>query len=203
MLKKGWKSLNRNMASNKGSLLFIGLLLTIALVMTGAGILIYRTIAREKNAPLPQTFTPTPTPKAQASLAFSPNPLTLSSQSGSIDVIIDTQTSRITAVQLEISYDPKILTDVDIVPGAFFTDVIPFIKKVDISTGRISYAVGLTPTAQAVQGKGVAATITFRSNLAPGEKTEVKFLPQTLLTAEGVSTSVLGDTSDTTILFTP
>lgn len=191
------------MASNKGSLLFIGLLLTIAIAMTGAGILIYRTIAREKNAPLPQTFTPTPTPKAEATLALSPNPLTISSQSGSIDVLLDTQTNKITAVQLELSYDPEVLTDVGIVPGAFFTDVIPFIQKVDPSTGRISYAVGLTPTAQAVQGKGVVAIITFRSNLSPGEKTEVKFLPQTLLTAEGVSTSVLENASDTTILFTP
>ncbi len=61
---------------------------------------------------------------AQTNLFLSPNPLIISSPSASVDLNIDTKENKVTAVQLELSYDPQAIIITDITPSNFFTNPV-------------------------------------------------------------------------------
>lgn len=170
-----------------------------------AGIAVFVAVSPKNETPgnvsQPAVVTlPTPTPvMAYTTLSLLPNPLTISTASASVDVSIDTKTNKVTAVQLEISYDPKKLVNVDIAPATFFDNPIVLVKKIDPKKGLITFALGISPTQTAKIGTGNVATITFTSAISKGGQTEIKVLPETLVTAEGVSSSVLKSSSGTTI----
>lgn len=177
------------------------LALIIVLILI-TSVLIALAVTPEKKPVTPPTaIVPTPTPAAQTALTFSPNPLTIASPSATVDVSIDTQTNPVTAVQLELSYDPKVITSIDVKPGSFFTNPAELLKTIDTKEGKISYALGILPSDNPKKGQGVAATITFRTNLKVGQTTQINFLPKTLVTASGVTASVLKSASNLTILF--
>lgn len=164
-------------------------LIIILVIITG--VLVALAVTPEKKTETPQAIVPTPTPAAQTALAFSPNPLTIASPSATVDVVVDTQTNPVTAVQLELSYDPKVITSIDVKPGSFFTNPAELLKTIDTKEGKISYALGILPSDNPKKGQGVAATITFRTNLKVGQSTQIAFLPKTLVTASGITSSVL------------
>src|SRR3989338_3897524 len=63
---------------------------------------------------VPAKPSPTPSPLT-TTLSFSPNPIFLSSQSAQIlDVVVNSNGSKITGVQLELTYDPKVVTITDV-----------------------------------------------------------------------------------------
>lgn len=170
-----------------------------------AGVAVFIAVSPKNETPkgAPQTSMSelTPTPNVSfTTLSLLPNPLTISTPSASVDVSIDTQTNKVTAVQLEISYDPKALTNVDIAPASFFDNSLVLVKKIDKEKGRITFALAISPTQTAKMGTGNVATITFTSNLVKGTQTEIKVLPETLVTAEGIVPSVLKSSSGTTIV---
>lgn len=144
-------------------------------------------------------------PVYQVTLGFSPNPLLLSPSlptgQGSLDVIIDTGNKKATAVQLELSYDPKVLSSVQLSPGTFFDNPIELIKNIDVDNGKISYAVAIAPNGIEKQGKGVVATVKFLANVQAVKATQISFLPKTLVTAAGITTSILKSSSPGSILF--
>ncbi len=180
-------------------------LILIIVLSVVAGIAVFIAVSPKNETPqgAPQASIPKPTPTPNIAftvLAIMPNPLTISSPSTSVDVSINTQTNKVTAVQLELSYDPKQLTNVNIVQGTFFDNPIVLLKKIDEKKGIISFALGISPSQTAKMGTGSVATITFTSNLVKGTKTEIKMLPETLVTAEGVAPSVLKSSSGTTIM---
>lgn len=109
----------------------------------------------------------------------------------SLPVNIQTSKNKVTTVQLELQYDPEILTDVAVVPGAFFTNPDVLLNQIDIKTGRITYAFGVGLNDRGVAGKGIVANLTFSTKTKTQEKTAIIFLPKTLVTAEGVSQTVL------------
>lgn len=142
---------------------------------------------------------PTVTPVAQSVLVFAPPTLvSTTSATYSIDVNLLTGSNRVNAVQLELAYDPKALTNMDATPGAFFENPVVLLKNIDAQEGRISYALAISPTQRGKQGTGTVAVLKFSSNLLPGQKTSIKFLPKTQVTAEGIRASVLKSTIDTT-----
>lgn len=145
----------------------------------------------------------TPTPPAYTSIILSPNPLAVQGTSGSVEVVVDTEENSLTAVQLEMSYDPSYLTNVSVVPGDFFPDPISLLDSVDTQNGRITYALGITPAQTPVQGQGVVATVNF--NVIPGAagETQIELLPKTIVTQEGVQASVLKNTTGTTLVLNP
>lgn len=163
-------------------------LIIILVVITG--VLVALAVTPEKKTVTP-AIVPTPTSAAQTALAFSPNPLTTASASATVDVVVDTQTNPVTAVQLELSYDPKVITSIDVKPGSFFTNPAELLKTIDTKEGKISYALGILPSDNPQKGQGVAATISFRTNLTVGQQTQIAFLPKTLVTASGITSSVL------------
>lgn len=139
-------------------------------------------------------------PVAQTILSFG-NPEIATSSSTTITnylvpVNISTSKNKVTAVQLELQYDPAILTDVKVVPGSFFAKPEVLLNQIDTKTGRISYAFSVGLRDQGVIGKGVAANITFSVKAGTAEKTAIVFLPKTLVTAEGVIESVLKQTTN-------
>lgn len=146
------------------------------------------------------TTQPTPTPIAHTTLTLSPNPVDLlSGKQGTVDVMIDTSDNKVTAVQLELIYDPLIIGNLKIVPGKLLPNAVVLINKNDAKTGRMTYAFGIAPNQPTVNGKGVVATITFTARGALGTQSSLTLLPTTLVTAQGVSDSVLKSSSGTVV----
>jgi hypothetical protein len=128
---------------------------------------------------------------AQTQLSLSA-PVIATASGYKTDVLISTGKNKVTVAQLEIAYDPKILTNVDIKAGSFFTDPTILLKKVDVVNGRITYAIGINAGGAPSTGKGIVATISF-SNLSQQTtvKTPINFLPKTAVNAAGYAQSVL------------
>jgi len=136
---------------------------------------------------------------AHSVLALSPNPVNVAQGGvGKVDVEINTSDNSVTAVQLELSYDPKAVRNVQIVPGALFKSGVVIINKNDPVTGRFTYAVGITPSQTPVKGTGVVATISFTAGTA--QTSQLTLLPTSLVTARGVATSVLKSSTGTQII---
>ena len=112
----------------------------------------------------------------------------------SLPLTIDTGANKVTAVQIELLYDPEVLTHVTISPGRFFTHPLTLLNEMNSTTGRISQAVGINFQSEAVRGQGVVATINFQSKVTDPTTTTIAFLSKTLVTATGVSKSVLKST---------
>ncbi len=161
--------------------------------------LLYIALAPGKNsAPkkVAQPITPKPTKvMGHTLLSLSPRNAVISSYSGSLDVLIDSHGDKVTGVQLDISYDPKIVTNVAILPGDFFAKPQVLLKNIDPALGKIFYILVLPPQEKAATGSGKVATISFSAN---GTST-VSFGPKTKVTAEGAATSVLLQTQDATV----
>ena len=170
------------------------LLLIVVLILVTVG-LVWLSVY---TVPQPKAPTPTKKPavvpfaKTTITLSSSPSAVTNELNLYSLDTQISTGDNKITAVQLEISYDPKALTNVDILPGDFLNDPIVLLKNVDEKNGRISYAIAIKMGQAAVSGNGSIAKIEFSplegSNLTT---TSINFLPKTKVSAEGQSKSVL------------
>lgn len=139
---------------------------------------------------------------SQTTLALKPNPLYVTSKDSlttqsAVNVHINTKKNKVTAVQLELSYDPTLLSDVNIVPGPFFTERTELLKE--IKNGTILYSLGVTPGMPGKKGKGIIATVTFRMDTGDSTITPIAFLPKTMVTAEGESFSVLKSAKESLI----
>lgn len=171
------------------------LTLIFALIVATTALVFVAVKQQPQNPPQKaETILPTPTPFAESTLSFSPNPLTVdnTATSSSINVDINTGSNNATAVQLEMQYDPKVLKNVDIALSSFLQNPVVLLKNIDKKTGRISFAFGINPAGNAQKGMGTVATLTFEVNKeSQGTETAISFLPKTLVTAEGVSQSVL------------
>lgn len=158
--------------------------------------------------PSPKPSLPTPTaspiqePFAQTTLSFGNSSVAASSVSSlsySIPIDITTGKNKVTAIQLELQYDPEVLTNVAVSPGWFFKNPIILLNQIDKETGRISYAFGISPVEQGVAGQGTSAILTFDVKAGVPQQTNILFLPKTLVTAEGISQSVLKQASSSDI----
>jgi len=151
--------------------------------------------------PSGQAQNPSPTVSmAHSVLSLMPNPVKVAPGAiGTVTAEIDTSDNPVTAVQLEISYDPKVLSNVQAVPGPLFQNSVVLINKNDPATGKYTYAFGRTPGQTPVQGTGVVATITFTAKDS-SQPSQLTLLPTTLVTARGVATSVLKSSSGTQVI---
>ncbi len=153
--------------------------------------------------PVPKLIPPTiiiKEPVAQTSLLFGELSVAASSSAAnptySFPINIETKKNKVTAVQLELQYDPLVLADVSVVPGAFFKNPNVLLNQIDAKTGRISYAFGVGLTDAGIAGKGTAAIISFEVKPGIEQKTGILFLPKTKVTAENISQSVLKATNN-------
>ena len=177
----------------------------IAFLTVLTAFFVYLAVSQNQPAPAPvATVVPTKKPiPAYTTLQLTPENFSLSSNSGSLAVVINTgsgeKTNAVTAVQLELQYDPKMLTGVSIVPGTFIPSATALVNTIDQTTGRITYALAIPPSGSGATGKGTVATLRFTSLLPRGGSTKVTILPTTLVTAQGVSESVLLKATGATI----
>ena len=140
-------------------------------------------------------------PPAVTTIALSSTPdFAATSSSYSLDVKISSGENKVTAVQLEMSYDPKAINVTDILPGTFLNNPIVLLKKIDEQNGRVSYAVAIKPGDEIISGNGTIAKLVFKPVL--GSKlatTEINFLPTTEVAAAGNAKSSLKSALGTTI----
>lgn len=109
-----------------------------------------------------------------------------------MDVNIDSDDNEVTGAQLELSFDPKVLGKVDIKPGSFLSNPVVILKKIDTASGKITYMLGNQLGEPGVKGQGTIAVISFSKT--GNEETFIDFLPQTIVTAQGLDQSVLKET---------
>ncbi len=120
-----------------------------------------------------------------------------------VDVILDTGNNKVTDVQLELIFDPNIIANITIQPGSFFGTNTPLLNAIDQKRGRISFAIGTTPSQAAKKGKGAVARIIFVPASRQITETKISFLPKTVVLAEDKSGSVLKGSTDAKILLFP
>lgn len=189
---------------SKQTLALIAILAVLSSILV---VLAFSPKTQQPSAVTTTNTTPSPSSKAPASeavLTLSPNPLVLtvgSNVPSTISVDIDSGSHDITAVQLELSYDPKMLTITDIVPADFIANPLVLLKRIDDPNGRATFAFGIQPTASGKKGKGAVAKITVLGKGTGGQSTSVTLLPKTLVTATGVEKSVLKEALSTSVLF--
>lgn len=182
------------------------ILLTLSLVIIGVVVF---SLGVFTPKPTPKKTTPsvatgpTPTPYKHTILSFTPNPLQITGTDGSAEVSVNPQSNPVTAVQLEITYDPKVLTNVTVQSEkSFFPAPIVLINKSNKVTGHITYALGITPAQQPVTAAGNVVKIMFSK--VPGstaKQTIIKLDPETLVSASGIGPSVLKESSNLTVNF--
>lgn len=176
------------------------LYLIIVLFLVSVGLMFIAASTPYPNkVPQPNIVTiPTP-PVAQTILLF--GNLSMATDSAkplySIPIIIQTGKNFVTGVQLELFYDPQIITNVSIAQGPFFSNPVVLLNSIDSDNGRISYALGINPQDSGKKGEDIAATVTFKAKVASPTATSITFLPKTLVTADGISQSVLKSTNKT------
>ncbi len=185
--------------SPSGSRFPIKTLLLIIILVAITGGLIYLALPKSKNNSQSMIH-PTPT----ISPAHTVLSLTQGTATGSgsvLTVVADTGVNKITGVQLEIAYDPSVVSNVVVTAGDFLTHPTVLLNLVDTKNGRISYAAVLSPTAAAISGKGNVATISY--TLAPAtvamKETTFKFLPKSKVTEDNELDSVLKNAKDLTL----
>lgn len=154
------------------------------------------------NSQSPTTF-PTVVIAQQANSILSFSPLSLSASQSPQQLPITIESSNdVTAVQLELTFDPEKITNVDVTAPktqGFFDNPTVLLKNVDKTKGRITFAFGISPAQSPKKGNGTVAVLSFTPKLTLGEQTQINFLPKTLVTAIGVTQSVLKSASNATI----
>lgn len=188
-------------------------ILIIILTIVTAGLVFLAIKSEQKIPSLSQTSTPKTQPASKvektSTLFFAPSSLNASSGSSTLqttDIMINTGKDSVTGVQIELSYDPKILSNVQIaspVADSFFgTSSIVLFKEVNQELGRISFASGIAPQETPKSGVGKVATLTFTAAKPLASDTAmIKFVDKSMVSHANTQESVLKETIPLTILF--
>lgn len=168
------------------------ILLIIILIASVAGLLSLSLNMR--TAPSPVS---TPVSVAQTTLTIS-TPTASTSGVLTSDILINTNGNKVSAVQIELSYDPNVLGNVDIASGPFFKTPVELFKKIDTVNGRVSFASGGALGKEGLSGRGVVAKLSFTKFQSLGT-TSISFLPKSLVSTEGVTQSVLKSATGLTL----
>lgn len=178
--------------------------LILALILIAGGLVFLALSTTQPKQSLPTSNIPTQVPFAHTTLTLSPNPAVSTATANTpIAVMIDSHGDKVSAVQLELSFNPQELTIVDVVSAtadspSFFSKATQLLKIIDQRNGKLTYALALSPAEQAKAGSGTVAIITAR--IAQGVKqTKLNLLPTSIVTATGITQSVLKETTGTTI----
>lgn len=135
-----------------------------------------------KNTPvITPIITPAISKTDDSTLYFYPDTLIAKrGQDNEASIQIETHGKLPTLLQLEMAYDPSVLTQVTLFPGDIFQQSDILLNENDESTGRISFAFALPPAISPQHTSGNAARIKFRvlKNTLQNETT-IYFLPKT------------------------
>lgn len=178
------------------TLTLIGILVVVALILVGLAI---RNSKTKYTLPTAQV-TPAPTIAKTASVEFSPSALAVTAATASlqtVDIVANTGENPASGVQVDITYDPKAITNVQLLApnpnsslfgtaGSYAT----LFKNLNPTAGTVFYAVAINPGGAQANGTGSVGQLQF--SLVPGVKTaQISFGAKTLVTRAGILDSVL------------
>ncbi len=154
-------------------------------------------ISHSNKISINHTVMPTPTPQSRQTLIyFSPPNLAVNAQSSStekLNLVIQTNDNSIYGADIELNYDPNIITNLQIAPGSFIPKVenLPTAKP---KPGTLSYIMVVPFKAKPVRGTGILAQVSFtinKSALQRAKSTQISFLPATSISGFNQKYSVL------------
>lgn len=190
------------------------ILIVILAIITGLLILLAvrndntLTLLNQKDTNPSASASPTQMP-SYATLSFSPPVLDVSaaqSNQQTAIIIIDSHGKPISAAQVELSYNPQVISNVTLLPAQvpfFGDDQFVAINSVDATQGRISYAVGIPPQNQEKVGSGNLFTLKFTVNKSSGiSSTQIEILSKSAVTTLSTRGSVLQSTTPLQIIVT-
>lgn len=180
------------------------LLAAIIVLVITIGLYIFLNISYLKtdNTKTISRKSPAPVPSESINFSFSPNPLnTVSGQPVLLDIIAEGNLTHKSSqiIQLELSFDPSVIYNLKIIPGAYVENPQILYERIDIKNGRISYV--LKGTNQ--NRKDSIASLTFNTiNYGLGKQTKIEFQPKTLIKGE-LKNIILKKTDGVTIIVSP
>jgi hypothetical protein len=187
--------------------IFLLTLFLIIMLACGASIFIINNPSLlMQNQTVKNFFNQNATDQTQVTTNLSLGPLNTQAVPGKTQTISITLTSSANAkdtprlVQLEIGYDPMILTNVSLKPGSYFSNPTVLLSNIDTHTGRISYAIEENTTNSTIQPSGTVAFLEF-TPLAGFTQTTIALLPKTMVRAK-TETNILTTKTGTTLQFT-
>lgn len=179
----------------KKTLILIAVLITITVFLLGLAI----SLSNQRQAvTVTASVTPTPSVEKTANIAFSPASLDLSSGSSSavVSLMVDTGKVPVTGVQIELVYDPAVITDLKLLPAdttnSLFGEPGSYMNLFTDSRtpGDITYAIAINPTGNPIGGTGSVGKISF--NVVKGKPTaQISFGKKTIVTARTTQQSIL------------
>ena len=160
------------------------------------------TISEEELTDLVPTINP------QTQISFSPAVIDTSTSSQNpqtVSITANTNGQTISGIQLELSYDPAVLTNVEIEPAEnnlFGPNPSVLINSVDPALGRISFAITLPSLdSEEVSGNSNIATITFTPLQNRVQNTQIVVLPKTTVRSLKSTNSLLQNSMPLNINF--
>lgn len=189
--------------SGKTIMLIVGLcVLTIALIILA--VKMNKPSNPEQNKTT-TTDTSSPAVEPHTTLTFSPNTVSSSSSATqSLDIMIDTNGDPVSGIQLELSFDPKVVSLKTLTPGTFLPNALTLLPaKIDNVNGTATLIFAKTPSQEAKSGSGLAATLTYSiKSGTTASQTQIKILPKSEVSATGIRESVLKSEDTATITIT-
>ncbi len=167
------------------------LIVILALV---AGVLVFLALPSKQTNLLPKLITKQAVNPADTTLSID-KAVKIEGTTYSSVVSIDTGKNNVNAVQLELAYDPNVVTNVKVTPLNFLPQATELLNKIDSKNGRISYALGVSPGQKRVNGKGNLLKITYTITQS-SVSTSFNFLPKTDVAGDQTATSLLKSTSN-------
>lgn len=154
--------------------------------------------------PVMKKTAPTPTPYiSPAHTTLKINQPVATASAWTSDIVINTGSNKVAAIDLEILYGPNAITGVDIKPGNFFKDPVILAKKIDPAASKITYILGVGLGQKPVTGTGTLATISFTKIAGATGQTGLVFLSGTGVSASGEIVSVLKTVTNAVFPLTP
>lgn len=165
----------------------------------------------EKKDITQKTITEAPSMAPYASLSFSPATLNASqgASTPTVDIMLDTKGQMVSGAQVELLYDPEVITNVSLTPlvdGQLFgKNPFVLINTIDKEQGRITYAVAMDVNDTEKIGNAPIGRLTLTINRFTKKTTSsITFLPKsTVTTLKSLSTVLANTTPFEIILATP
>ena len=178
----------KDQSSLKGTVLLIFILAAITAFFLYIALNPYKVKAPTKVANIP---TPTPYAHTIVSLVAAPA-ASNSANSNTVDINVDSGINTVNVVQLEIAFDPKIISKITLQKGTFFTNPVELLNDINYQDGRINYALGIAPKQTGVKGSGTLATLTYEVNpTSTASAVTFTILPKSLVASQGIVFSTL------------
>jgi hypothetical protein len=143
-------------------------------------------------------------PSARTEITFTSSYLDIPSDTpAELLVLIDSHENKVSNVQLEMKYNPNILTIISVRPVDFFPNPTILINDVDTKRGRIDFALSLPENQPEIRGKGKLAVISFlkTAQASISGQTSIEFLPKTTVRGRNDNASLLRGATGVTLRF--